>query len=122
MANSRSSAHGIVGPRVRIQTRRTAKANRKTPSSGLWLKVTAGRRPVLRSIELIEGAPIDVLLERGLPGLFEDERAEHERIHLRAHEAEIGVLGGTDDGFPAYLEARVHQDRTAGQLVKSAEQ
>src|SRR5262245_41141972 len=40
------------------------------------------------SVERVEFTPIDVLAQRGLVLLAQDLIAEHQRVHLRAHEAE----------------------------------
>src|SRR5580765_3278476 len=50
--------------------------------------------------------------------LDDDEVLEHERVHLRSHEAAIGVFRSADDGFAANVEARVDEHRASGQVKK----
>src|SRR5215212_11163738 len=45
------------------------------------------------SIERVLCPPVHVLAERRLFFLVKEERTHHERVHVRAHEAEVGVVG-----------------------------
>src|SRR5262249_24854990 len=44
-------------------------------------------------VQLEQGTPVHVLAQRGLLLLVEEMMAEHEVVHVRAPEAEIGVVG-----------------------------
>src|SRR5688572_11570086 len=69
-------------------------------------------------VELVILAPVALLLESGLRLLVEQERAEHQVVHLRPHEAAVGVLRGADDRLAAYVEAGVYDHSVAGQLLE----
>src|SRR5436189_3562929 len=73
------------------------------------------------SIQVELALPVDVARQRRLVGFSQDERVQDEDVHLRAHEAEIGVLRGADERLAAHVEARVHEHRTARQLLEFAE-
>src|SRR3954464_8056246 len=59
----------------------------------------------LIQLELL--APVLVLIQLRLRLLLQEERPEHEVVHLGAHEAAVGVLGGADDGLASHVEAGV---------------
>ena len=53
---------------------------------------------------------------------LEHERAEHQHVHVGAHEAAVGVLRRADDRLAADVERRVHQHRTAGLRSNAVDQ
>src|SRR5512145_2907126 len=63
-----------------------------------------------RSVELESIAPVEVLVQLGLALLAQDLVAEHEDVHVRSHEAEIGVVRRADDRLAPHVERGVDQD------------
>ena len=66
-----------------------------------------------RLIELVAASPVDVLAQGRLAALIQKKRPEHETIHLRSHEAKVGVPGRAHDGLAPDIEARVDEHRTS---------
>src|SRR2546428_8971232 len=56
------------------------------------------------------------LLPRRLLALVEDEWSDNEKVGIGAHEAAVGVRGGTHDWLSSDVEGRVHDDRASGPL------
>src|SRR6185369_15453668 len=101
---------------------------------GFWWRHTIGQRPIspkmpptrnpkwrncrtsfvrdmqvsFASVQLELFAPVAVTLERLLVGLLEDAVFQDQDVHLRAHEAAIGIGGRADDGLTTHVEGRVH--------------
>ena len=51
--------------------------------------------------------------------LFEEQKIlNHQSVHVRGHEASIGILRRADDRFSADIEAGVDDYGTAGQIGK----
>src|SRR5678816_2885040 len=57
-----------------------------------------------------------------LRGAFEQKVSEHQKIHLRVHEAAVGVIRCADNRFAAHVERSIHQHATAGDLFPSFQQ
>src|SRR5262249_58835974 len=54
--------------------------------------------------------------------LFKEAVADHEVFDFRAHKAAERVIRTADDGFSAYVETCIDQDRAAGERLETAEQ
>ena len=129
----------VARPRLRLRTRprprRRAGAPRGAPGRATRLRrhprapVLRGRRPgrevhpVPRrsraaSIEDEVDFPVAGVGELGLVALAEDAVLEHQRVHLGAHEAAVGVLGRAHDRLAAHVERRVDHDRATGEPVE----
>src|SRR5262245_56586001 len=67
-----------------------------------------------KSVRLEQRAPVDVFLERRLVALREQIGPQHQIVHVRAHEAHVGVMRRADDRLAAHVERRVDQERHAG--------
>src|SRR5439155_5797667 len=96
--------------------------------SPMAAKIPPTRSPKLRSsvlaglVELKFLPPVRVLGQRLLARLIEHEVLEHQKVHLRPHEAAVGVRGGADDGLAAYVEGRIDDHTAAGRCLKRLEQ
>src|SRR6266568_7429113 len=64
-------------------------------------------KAIRSSIQLEQRPPVDVLAQRRLLLLLQEIMAEHQVIHVGAHEAQIRVVGRADDGLPADVERSV---------------
>src|SRR5438132_1412476 len=73
------------------------------------------------SVQLEQRAPIDVLAQGRLVLLVEQVMAEHEVVHVRAHEAQVGVVGGADDRLAPHVDRRIDDDGHAGQPLELAD-
>ena len=51
--------------------------------------------------------------------LAQDEGLEHEVVHLGLHKTSIAVGGSANNRLASNVEARVHDNRTAGSFSKS---
>src|SRR5262245_15673887 len=56
------------------------------------------------SVQFVQAAPVYILAQRGLLRLLQQVGPHHQVVHVGAHEAEVGVVGGADDGLPAHVE------------------
>src|SRR5438270_3895951 len=104
---------GCSGPSLRASSGSSAARGTPTPTS-------APRGPTerLSSIECELLLPRFVVGQRRLIFLQQDEVLEHERVHVRTHEAAVGVLGCADDWLAADIERRVDDDRAPRSAVK----
>jgi hypothetical protein len=57
----------------------------------------------------------------GLPWLQEKKVLEDEGVHLRAHEAAVGVVGCAHDGLAAHVEGGVDDEAVAGALLEGGD-
>ncbi len=67
-------------------------------------RANGARMTRAESVERVTLAPVKVLVQLGLLLLQEDLIAEGEDIHLGPHEAEVRVVGCTDDRLSADIE------------------
>src|SRR5262249_25230150 len=73
-------------------------------------------------VELVLASPVDVVAQRRLTRLLEQERPEDEAVHLGPHEAQPRMARRADDRLAADVEGRVHEDRAAGELLEAREE
>src|SRR6266699_1648397 len=68
-----------------------------------------------RSVQLVETTPVHVFAQGRLLLLVEDVVPEHQVVHVRPHEAEVGVVGSAHDGLAPDVEGGVDDDRHPGE-------
>src|SRR5688500_18423261 len=83
--------------------------------SGRWRSISIKLEPRLVGLDVLGGTARLRLLQQ-------NRVLQHEAVHLRGHEAAVGILGRTDDWLPTDIEAGVHDVRTSGQLVEPLHQ
>ena len=83
--------------------------------SAMWIGSQSSSNCSRYSAVSISCAPRLLLLEQ-------HEVLEHQRVHVRRHEAAVGVLRRADDRLAADVEAGVDDDRAAGLLLEALEQ
>src|SRR6185503_15816249 len=72
----------------------------------------------IMSIQFEFFEPVDVLVERLLVRLFEQEIPHHQIVHVRAHKAQVGLLRRADDWFAPHVEGGVDDHRAAALVRK----
>src|SRR6185369_4411576 len=98
----------------RQKTPPTRKPNLRSSCGPLFNSLMSWRTMVgveRDSIELELLKPFDVLVERFLIFFLDQEIAQHQVIHVRAHETKIGMFRRADDRFPANIERSIDDHR-----------
>src|SRR6266481_970813 len=102
----------------RIKNRRPSATNTAPTNNP---KLRNSRVPVLSSfissriisVQFKFLQPIDVLIERLLFGLFDEEIAQQQIIHIGAHEAQVSLFRRADNWFAAHVEGGIDDYRAA---------
>src|SRR6266536_3835374 len=87
-------------------------------SNAIQLSSADTMMPPAQSGQLVETTPIHVLAQRGLLLLVVDEVPENQVVHVRPHEAQVGVVGCADDVLAPDVEGGVDDDRHPGEAAE----
>lgn len=90
---------------------------------GLFSEYLNGDNPASRSTVSIELEGVFVVApERGVLLLFpQDAVADDQHLDLGAHETTEGVLGRANNRLAAHIEARIDENRAAGQRLEAGD-
>ena len=74
-----------------------------------------------RSVKLEFGAPVAIFSKIRLLILAQDVIPEDQIVHLRTHEASVGIEGRTDQRLPTHIERCVYYHRATGPFLEGTD-